>query len=109
FEQGSLSERPSLAHARVCSVLCVPLMVLSRPLGVVYVDTSDSAARFDEHHLQLLTAIAAIAAAPFENARRLHWLKDENQRLQEEIHVEYQMIGESQAMRSVYQFIGKVA
>lgn len=109
FQAEGLGERPSLAQARVCSVLCVPLVVLNRPLGVIYLDTSDSAARFEEHHLQLLTAISAIAAAPFENARRLHWLKDENQRLQEEIHVEHQMIGESQAMRSVYQFIGKVA
>lgn len=109
FEAGGLGERPSLVQARVCSVLCVPLVVLNRLLGVIYLDTSDPAARFEEHDLQLLTAIAAIAAAPFENARRLHWLKGENQRLQEEIHVEHQMIGESPAMRSVYQFIGKVA
>jgi transcriptional regulator with GAF, ATPase, and Fis domain len=59
--------------------------------------------------LQLLTAIAAIAAAPLENARRVDWLEGENERLQEEIHVEHQMIGQSSAMRAVYKFIGKVA
>jgi Nif-specific regulatory protein len=78
-------------------------------LGVIYLDTSDPSSPFDEGHLQLLTAIAAIAAAPIENARRVAWLEDENQRLREEIHVEHQMIGESAAMRAVYQFIGKVA
>jgi two-component system, NtrC family, response regulator HydG len=109
FETEGLSERPSLVDARVCSVLCVPLIFLEKTLGVIYLDTSDPAARFDEDHLQLLTAIAGIAAAPLENARRLEWLEDENQRLQEEIHIEHQMIGESAPMRAVYQFIGKVA
>jgi len=104
-----LRERPSLIEARVCSVLCVPLVFFGRRLGVIYLDTSDPAARFDEGHLQLLTAIAAIAAAPFDNAKRLEWLEDENQRLQKEIRVEHEMIGESAPMRAVYQFIGKVA
>jgi Nif-specific regulatory protein len=109
FETEGVGGTPSLVEARVCSVLCVPLIFLDKPLGVIYLDTSDPAARFDEGHLQLLTAIAGIAAAPFENARRLEWLEDENQRLQEEIHIEHQMIGESEPMRAVYQFIAKVA
>lgn len=109
FETEGLGERPSLVEARVCSVLCVPLVFLKKQLGVIYLDTSDPAARFDEGHLQLLTAIAGIAAAPFENASRLEWLEGENQRLQEEIHLEHQMIGESAAMKTVYQFIGKAA
>jgi len=109
FESGDLGQRPSLAEARVCSVLCAPLTGFEKPLGVIYLDTSDPGSRFDEDHLQLLTAIAGIAAAPFENARRLEWLEDENRRLQEESHIEHQMIGESAAMRAVYQFIGKVA
>jgi Nif-specific regulatory protein len=109
FETEGLGERPSLVEARVCSVLCVPLIFFERRLGVIYLDTSDPAARFDEGHLQLLTAIAAIAAAPFDNAKRLEWLEDENHRLQQEIHVEHEMVGESAPMRAVYQFIGKVA
>ena len=109
FETEGLGERPSLVEARVCSVLCVPLVFLKNILGVIYLDTSDPAARFDEGHLQLLTAIAGIAAAPFENARRLELLQAENQRLKEEIHVEHQMVGESPAMKAVYQIIGKVA
>jgi transcriptional regulator with GAF, ATPase, and Fis domain len=106
---GGVGETPSLVNARVCSVLCAPLVGFEGELGVIYLDTSDPAARFDEGHLQLLTAIAAIAAAPLENARRLEWLEGENQRLQEEIHVEHQMIGESAAMQAVIKFIGKVA
>jgi Nif-specific regulatory protein len=109
FETEALNERPSLVETRVCSVLCVPLIFLENTLGVIYLDTSDPKARFDEGHLQLLTAIAAIAAAPIENAKRLQWLEAENERLQKEINVEHKLIGESAAMNAVYQFIGKVA
>lgn len=109
FETEGLGERPSLVEARVCSVLCVPLLIFKKALGVIYLDTSDAQARFEEGHLQLLTAIAGIAAAPFENASRLRWLEHENHRLQEEFGIRHQMIGESAPMRAVYQFIGKVA
>ena len=109
FETEGLRDKPSLVEARVCSVLCVPVVFLGKPLGVIYLDTTDSNARFEENELQLLTAIAAIVAAPMENARSIRRLENENQRLHEEIQVEHQMIGESVAMRSVYQFIGKVA
>jgi len=109
FETEGLGERPSLAEARVCSVLCVPLVCFDQRLGVIYLDTSDPAARFDEDHLQLLTAIASIAAMPLDNAKRLAWLEGENQRLQKETQVEHEMVGESAPMRAVYQFIGKVA
>jgi Nif-specific regulatory protein len=109
FETEGLRDKPSLMEARVCSVLCVPLVFLGKPLGVIYLDTTDSNARFEENELQILTAIAAIVAAPIENARRIRRLENENQRLQEEIQVDHQMIGESVAMHSIYQFIGKVA
>lgn len=109
FETEGLGERPSLAEARVCSVLCVPLILFKKRLGVIYLDTSDPAARFDEGHLQLLTAIASIAAAPVDNAQRLAWLEVENQRLQKEIHLEHEMVGQSAPMRAVYKFIDKVA
>ena len=66
-------------------------------------------ARFDEDHLKLLTAIANIAAVALENARHVEWLQSENRRLQEDIHLEHNMIGESKKMQSVYQFISRVA
>src|SRR5712692_3085519 len=109
FENQSIAAAPSLIASRICSVLCVPLMVFERPLGVVYLDTSDPASRFDEGHLQLLTAIAGIAAVAFANARHVEWLEDENQRLQEQSKIEHKMVGQSAAKRAVYEFIAKVA
>jgi Nif-specific regulatory protein len=100
---------PSLVAARVSSLLCVPIVAFDKPLGVIYLDTSSRVAQFDEAHLRLLTAIAGIAAVAFENARQFALLETENQRLQQEVKLEHQMVGDSPAMREVYKLISKVA
>jgi Nif-specific regulatory protein len=99
----------SLIASKSHSVMCVPLVLPDKVLGVIYLCTSSLNARFDEDHLKLLTAIANIAAVALENARRVEWLENENLRLQADIHLEHNMIGESPRMQSVYQFIRKVA
>jgi len=100
---------PSLVAARVSSLLCVPIVAFGKPLGVIYLDTSSRVAQFDEAHLRLLTAIAGIAAIAFENARQFALLETENRRLQQEVKLEHQMVGESQSMSEVYETISKVA
>ena len=105
----SFSDTASIVERRIRSVLAVPLEVFDHILGVIYLDASDPEARFDENHLQLLTAIGSIAAAALENARRWESLEQENRRLQEEISVEHNMVGDSPRMRDVYQFIARVA
>lgn len=109
FQNEGLADRPSLIEANVCSVLCVPLVVVDKSLGVIYLDTSNRSSRFDENDLQLLTAIAGIAAIAFENARHVESLQDENQRLQQEINIDHKLVGESQSLRDVLRFIAKVA
>ena len=100
---------PSLLEAQVCSLLCVPLVAFDKPLGVIYLDISSGATQFDEAHLQLLTAIAGIAAIAFENARRFELLEKENRRLQHEVKLDHQMVGESNSMRQVYGLLSRVA
>src|ERR1041385_5324436 len=109
IETEQFGNAPSLVRAHVCSVLCVPLTIFEKTLGIIYLETSDRTARFDEDHFQLLAGIAGIAASALENARPLEWFAQENRRLQEEIRVEHQMIGQSPAMQSVINFIGKAA
>lgn len=105
----SFSDTVSIIERRIHSVLAVPLEVFDRPLGVIYLESSNPQAQFDENHLQLLTAIGSIAASALENARRMEALEQENRRLQDEIAVEYNMVGDGQRMREVYQFISRVA
>ncbi|HEY2933077.1 MAG TPA: sigma 54-interacting transcriptional regulator [Acidobacteriota bacterium] len=104
-----LKKADSLMDARISSVLCVPLAMLDRMLGVIYLDTHDPSSRFDDSHLQLCAGIGSIAAVALENARQMQWLEYENRRLQSELVIEHNMVGESAKMRQVYQFIAKVA
>jgi Nif-specific regulatory protein len=108
-QSDALVDSESLIASRIQAVLCVPLMLFEKALGVIYVYATDPSARFDKDQLQLVTAISRIAAVALENARHVEWLESENQRLQEDIQVEHNMVGESQSMRDVYQFIARVA
>ncbi len=99
----------SLLADRPHSILCVPLIMLDRPIGVIYLDTREPDADFDKDHLQLVTAIAAISAVAIENARHIEWLVSENQRLIADFDIEHNIVGESSAVRDVLQFISKVA
>lgn len=91
------------------SVLAVPLEVFDRVLGVIYLDANHPDAQFDEDHLQLLTAIGGVAASALDNARRMESLEEENRRLQAEMTIAHDMVGESPRMREVFQFINRVA
>ena len=93
----------------VQAVLAVPLTVIEKVRGVIYLETADPSVRFDEHHLQLLSAVGSVAAMPLESARRIVALENENRRLQREINIEHDMVGEAANMRKVYDFIAKAA
>ncbi|HMH44595.1 MAG TPA: sigma 54-interacting transcriptional regulator [Pyrinomonadaceae bacterium] len=105
----SLKSADSLMAAHISSLMCVPLIVVEKLLGAIYLDTSDPIVRFDEAHLQLLAGIAGMAAVSLENARQIEWLEDENSRLRSTLAIEHSMIGESPAAQEVYRFIQRVA
>ena len=105
----ALGPAESLHGAQVRALMCVPLALPQKTLGVIYLDTRSTVTSFDEHHLQLVTAIAGISGAAIENVRRAEALENENRRLNEEINIQHQMVGESRQMRTLYQFIAKVA
>jgi transcriptional regulator with GAF, ATPase, and Fis domain len=97
------------ASKTVHSILCVPLNAGGRMLGVIYLHSSDPATVFSEDDLQLLGAIAGLAAIAIENARQFESLGVENQRLRAEVSLRHDMAGQSPRMREVYQFIERVA
>ncbi len=99
----------SLDQSRPSSLMCVPLIMHDQPLGVIYLETNAPDDHFDQDHLQLVTAIAAITAVAIENARHIEWLQSENERLLADVNIEHNMVGESPSMKQVYQLISKVA
>jgi len=106
---GKLREVESLAASEVRSLLCVPLTVFQRGIGCIYLDSTNATNRFHEDHLQLLAAIAGISAVALDNARRLQWLEQENQRLTTEVRQEQSLVGEGARMKEIFQFLARVA
>ena len=106
---GALREVESLIASEVRSLLCVPLSVFQRMIGCIYLDSTSATNRFHDDHLQLMAAIAGISAVALDNARRLQWLEQENQRLSTEIRQEQSLVGDGTKMKEVFQFLGRVA
>jgi Nif-specific regulatory protein len=99
----------TILKGQVHSLLAVPLIALEKTLGVLYLDSLDPQTSFEEHHLQLLTAIARIAAAALDNALRVEQLEHENHSLKAQIDIQHDMVGNSPRMRQVFDFISKAA
>ncbi len=102
----NLQNAESLVLRKVSSLLCAPVVLFEKTLGVIYL--ASSRAHFDESHLRFLTAAAGIAAVSIENARNFSFLENENARLRGET-LNRNMIGESPSMNKVFELIKKVA
>jgi Nif-specific regulatory protein len=105
----SLRRSKSLAELGIQSVLCAPMLAGDKLVGLIYLDSRDPAATFDHQHVQLLLAIAGIAALALENAARFESLENENEQLRSAINLEHNMVGDSPAMRDLFRMISKVA
>jgi Nif-specific regulatory protein len=108
-EDAALQLSKNLVRSGVRSILAVPLSYFHDTFGVIYLDTTIPDDSFDEEHLQLVTAVANLAAVALQNARHLMQLNDETRRLQAELNFDREMVGESPSMVEVRQFIGKIA
>jgi transcriptional regulator with GAF, ATPase, and Fis domain len=108
-----MAERRSLLAADLVeepdlqSLIAVPLIHLDQPLGLLYLDTREPGRRFDEGHLQLVTALAGIASGALATVRRIEWLEEENRRLAAGF--AHDMVGESPKMREIYRLLNRVA
>ena len=82
--------RESVMSLRLRSILCVPLRVKDKVLGVVYVDNRLHVGIFTQADLELLTSIASSAAIAIENAR-LYQVAVEKGRMEHELQMAYEV------------------
>jgi len=78
------SARQSVFNLKLRSVMCAPLKVKGRVTGVIYVDNRIKADIFTGSDLDLLSAIASVAAIAIENAR-LYLVSMEKARMDQEL------------------------
>lgn len=91
------------------SLLCVPLMLDDRTVGVIEVLNKQEGQFFDQHDQDLLLKVAEMAARVLENADKYHRLQTENLQLRDDIASRYTIIGDSPSIREVLGLAQKVA
>jgi len=96
----------SLLGSRARSLIAVPIVVFDRPIAAIYLMSATIS--FEESHAGFLTAVAGIGGLALENANSWAALESENSRLRAEAFSK-SMLGESDAMRRVFEVIRKVA
>ena len=84
------SMRKSVMLLGLRSILCVPLTIKDKILGVVYVDNRLQAGIFNQPDLDLLTSIASSAAVAIENAR-LYQVAVDKGRMERELQMAYEI------------------
>ncbi len=84
--QASMNLGQSIADLRLMTVMCVPLRVKDRVIGVLYVDSHATNKEFGDSDLTLLNALAYQVAITLDNARLLeHYV--EKQRIQQGLYI----------------------
>ena len=75
-------EHLSVAAYRLLSILCAPLKLRDKLIGVIYVDNRAHTGIFDNNDLELLSAFANQAAVAIDNASLFDDLQESNAELQ---------------------------
>jgi phosphoserine phosphatase RsbU/P len=84
------NRRQSVQNLKLRSVMCTPLKVKDRVIGVIYVDNRVKANVFTSPDLDLLGTIASVASIAIENAR-LYLVSVKEARMEQELQTARQM------------------
>ncbi len=101
----------SVILQKIASIACVPLVLKGALIGVIYIDSRNKTAGFNQQSLDFLEAFANQAAIAIENVRLNEALQKENELLKGEFHRIYafkEIIGNTPVMKSVFEMIGRV-
>ena len=108
-EDERFRERESVKLNETGSVLCVPLSAHDRFLGVLYADRLAGGEDFSREDLEFLDAAAAYVALALEGLREREGVVRRAEALSRDLRAEYTMIGESPAMRRVFEFLERAS
>ena len=101
----------SVIAYKLCSVLCVPLMVRGELLGVIYLGNDNVVNLFTKQALQVASVFASQASMVLRNAILIRELRLTNESLTQQIErMNFgSLIGSSPSMREIFRKIDKVA
>jgi len=91
------------------SIACVPLRVGVRNLGVLYCERNGGRDEFGDEDLRYLLPVGFGMGLMIEALRARQNLASRTRSLTRQLAEHYEMVGESESMKTVYQFIHRVA
>ena len=101
----------SVVSLKLASVLCLPLMLRSELIGIIYLGNDKLANLFTERELEVAESFCSTAALLIELGRQLDELRADRKALQERLEEQAygDIIGACEAMRDIFRKIDKVA
>jgi Nif-specific regulatory protein len=116
MDDSQLGARDSSGDILATGVLCAPIRWQGAVLGLVHLYTTDSARPIDPDDLEFTLAVADTVAVALQNLNQrqvlvenLSQAQDENLQLREQLGVQSEIIGTSEAMQRVNQEILRAA
>jgi Nif-specific regulatory protein len=102
----------SVVVQQIKSVLCTPLILNGKSIGVIYMDSRVSSKQFNNSNLEFLNAFSRQATVAITNSRVLENLKSENKRLKKQVtgnNILPGIIGKSESMLRIFDLIRDIA
>lgn len=111
LRDAKFSASQSVMSFNLCSVLCAPLLYRGTLIGLIYVGNDRVANLFQPEDKDALTLFSSHAALIVRNAMLMQELRDDNRALKTQLeNMRFgSIIGASDAMRTIYQQIERVA
>ena len=101
------AQAKSISKNEIATAMCAPVIREEEMLGLLYVDRLGEAESFNRDELEMLGAIGMCMASPLANISYFDIVNREKQALEKEVKSQFHLLGKSQAMESVYNFIEK--
>jgi Nif-specific regulatory protein len=102
-------KRESVQEFHIQSVMCVPLFLREKVLGIIYIDSRITTTSFAKGDLEFLIALGNQVSIAVENVNLHKQLVEENLYLHSVISSHDKIIGESEVIKQLYSIIGKVS
>ncbi|MSQ96036.1 MAG: FHA domain-containing protein [Gemmataceae bacterium] len=104
-----LSQRDSLTQLGATSLICAPVIHQDKVLALIHLYCTDPHKSFANEDLEFTIAVAKHLAIVMGQMLRQDSLFNENRSLREQLQVESELVGESSAIKSILEQIGRVA
>jgi Nif-specific regulatory protein len=104
-----LRNRESLSDLGATSLICAPILFAEKVLGLIHLYCTDPMKALDAEDLEFTVAVAKQLGGVIHNLQKAQSLSNENRSLRDQLKVESELVGQSQAIRDIERQIALVA